>query len=450
MNMYRQFTRACCCFTLPILLLYCSLVHGQQTVEQFALVNGDRVVFYGDSITNQKLYTSDIENYILTRFPELNISFTTSGVDGDKVTGGYAGPIDLRLERDVIAHHPTVVTVMLGMNDGYYVPYDAQIFAAYAEGYHHLVDVIQSKLPGVRLVLLRPSPYDDVTPTRTKPEWHEGMAEAGFEDGYNGVLQRFGAFVAKLATEKHANSVDLNRPIVSALEKGQQLDPALAATLIADRVHPGAGVQWLMAQTILKAWNAPAIVTAVQIDGARPAVLSTRNTTVTGLHRSGDRLLWTQTDRALPLPFPSAQADPFVALAMRSSDLVESLDQQILKVSNLPKSSYRLEIDNKLVGTFPVEQVSSGINIAVLETSMLEQSRRVAFDTERKNEIDNARFTLALQSLQGMERASSARRRSEEALEKAHDRAAEQQRRDAHPVSHVYMLERIPPSRRVR
>ena len=48
--------------------------------------------------------------------------FYNAGVGGDTVRGGGAGPIDVRLERDVIALKPTVVTVMLGMNDGGYKP----------------------------------------------------------------------------------------------------------------------------------------------------------------------------------------------------------------------------------------------------------------------------------------------------------------------------------------
>ena len=47
-----------------------------------------------------------------------------SGVGGDRVTGGGAGPIDVRLPRDVVAYKPTVMTIMLGMNDGSYRAFD--------------------------------------------------------------------------------------------------------------------------------------------------------------------------------------------------------------------------------------------------------------------------------------------------------------------------------------
>src|SRR5437016_14632265 len=89
----------------------------QARAENFALKDGDRVVFYGDSITDQRLYTTCTETYVLTRFPKLDVSFVHSGWGVDRVTGGGGGPIDLRLRRDVFAYKPTAMDVMLGMND---------------------------------------------------------------------------------------------------------------------------------------------------------------------------------------------------------------------------------------------------------------------------------------------------------------------------------------------
>ena len=57
--------------------------------------------------------------------------------------GGGGGPIDLRLQRDVFVYKPTVMTIMLGMNDGRYInhaPADDDIFH---EGYRHIVQSVQ-------------------------------------------------------------------------------------------------------------------------------------------------------------------------------------------------------------------------------------------------------------------------------------------------------------------
>jgi len=148
------------------LLLLClsSAVRAQDT---FYLKNGDRVVFYGDSITDQRLYTTFVETYIVTRFPKLNVSFVHSGWGGDRVTGGGGGPIDRRLQRDVLPYKPTVVTIMLGMNDGGYKPFDQKLFDTYTSGYEQIVQQLKRDLPGLRLTLIQPSPYDDVTRTPT-------------------------------------------------------------------------------------------------------------------------------------------------------------------------------------------------------------------------------------------------------------------------------------------
>src|SRR5580692_7873005 len=101
---------------------------------EFYLHDGDTVVFYGDSITAQLLYSIYTEAYVSARFPQLHVRFVHSGWAGDRVSGGAGGPIDQRLDRDVFAYHPTVVTILLGMNDGEYRPFDALLFEKYAQG----------------------------------------------------------------------------------------------------------------------------------------------------------------------------------------------------------------------------------------------------------------------------------------------------------------------------
>src|SRR3954465_15765309 len=115
----------------------------------FYLKDGDRVVFYGDSITDQRLYTTFVETYAVTRFPTMTVTFVHSGWGGDRVTGGGGGPIDTRLERDVFAYKPTVMTIMLGMNDASYQAFDEAIFQAYATGYERILEEVKEKIPDI-------------------------------------------------------------------------------------------------------------------------------------------------------------------------------------------------------------------------------------------------------------------------------------------------------------
>src|SRR5678815_4006803 len=49
----------------------------------FLIHDGDRVVFLGDSITEQRLYTTYLEAYALTRHPQWKLWFRNVGWGGD-------------------------------------------------------------------------------------------------------------------------------------------------------------------------------------------------------------------------------------------------------------------------------------------------------------------------------------------------------------------------------
>ena len=138
-------------------LLLGLLVFGSLAIQaesDFYLKDGDTVVFYGDSITNQRLYTDFVETFAATRFPGRRIRFVHSGWPGDRVGGGAGGSADIRLERDVIAYNPTVVTIMFGMNDGEYQPYTPELFETFTAGFEHIVRKLRSALPDVRISVL--------------------------------------------------------------------------------------------------------------------------------------------------------------------------------------------------------------------------------------------------------------------------------------------------------
>jgi len=253
------------------LLAFPSLTPAQTQEAPFYLHENDTVLFYGDSITEQRFYTGLVEVYVATRFPHMPIQFFSAGVGGDRVTGGGGGPIDLRLSRDVFPQKPTVVTIMLGMNDGGYGPLTPEVESAYTQGYEHILDSIRQKLPGTRITLLGPSAFDDVTRPVTIP------------GGYNATLTQLSEIDRRLA-QKHGDTfIDLNAPFVDSLKRGLAIDPLATELLIPDRVHPEPAAHWFMAAAILKGWNAPAIVSSVAIDAEKQTVLATIRSHVSGL-----------------------------------------------------------------------------------------------------------------------------------------------------------------------
>src|SRR5689334_13631548 len=123
---------------LVVLLL---LAAARGAAADFALKDGDTVVFLGDSITAARTYGKIVENYTLLRFPDRKVRFVNAGWGGDTAAGGLK-----RLERDVFAHHPTVLTVAYGVNDiGWGARADAEHKQAYLDGVRGIVEACRKR-----------------------------------------------------------------------------------------------------------------------------------------------------------------------------------------------------------------------------------------------------------------------------------------------------------------
>lgn len=408
-----------------------TVAHAEAT-GKFYLKDGDTVVFYGDSITDQRLYTTSVETYVVTRFPRLNVRFFHSGWGGDRVSGGTtSGDIDTRLRRDVYTYKPTVVTVMLGMNDGRYRPFDQDIFDTYKAGMAAIVEKVSRELPGVRLTLIKPSPYDEVT---------RGLSEK-VPSGYNPVLIRFGDAVAQIAKVNGHTVADFNAPLVAMLNKANAADANLAQKIIPDRVHPREAGHLIMAAQLLYAWNAPAIVSKVSIDALAGKLMGSENTEVSNLSLSSyaEALSWTQLDHALPLPVNLSDAE--TALAIRSSDVMEKLNQQLLMVAGLPGGSYELKIDGERVGDFTAQQMAAGINLAELKTPMAAQATEVHNLTLQHTALHQTRWrTFQVPYSNAREAVKKDLGQVMSALDAADDATVAMQRAAARPVPHRYEL----------
>ncbi len=423
-------TRKSFALALVALTLTTGAAHAQ---SNFYLKNGDRVVFYGDSITDQRLYTVFTETFVVTRFPKMNVTFVHSGWGGDRVGGGGGGPIDLRLKRDVVAYKPTVMTIMLGMNDGSYRPFDQSIYNTYTTGYQHIIDSVKSSLPGIRMTLIQPSPFDDAT----RPP--------SFAGGYNAVLVRYGQYLKELAQKENLQTADLNTSVVAALEKAKLLDqtpPAkpgdltLAQRIVQDRVHPGPGGHLLMAEALLKAWNAPALVSRVEINSTKPSENKTENARISQWEWKDGTAVWTQTDGALPMPMD--MSDPPLALSVRASDLIEALNQQPLKVTGLTAPRYALSIDGQPIGTFTKEQLADGINLAMLPTPMMKQAFDVLNFTRWHNDLHFTRWRVV--EVPHQNELSTPYHETIKAYDDAEAKIVKQQRAMAQPKPHRFEL----------
>jgi lysophospholipase L1-like esterase len=84
--------------------------------ETMTLRKGERIIFLGDSITEQGVeptgYVTLIRNELNARHPDLGIEVLGAGISGNKVTD-----LQNRLSKDVIEKKPDIVVIYIGIND---------------------------------------------------------------------------------------------------------------------------------------------------------------------------------------------------------------------------------------------------------------------------------------------------------------------------------------------
>jgi len=151
------------------------------------LRDGDTLVFLGDSITHQCLYTQYLENFFFTRYPERRIRFQNAGISGDRAADALA-----RFDADVAAHRPKYVTVLLGMNDGQYEDFKAETFARYAAEMGRLLDRIRAI--GATAIVLSPTIFEYPVVEARKDDPTFRFRERSFAPNYNAVMAYYGAW----------------------------------------------------------------------------------------------------------------------------------------------------------------------------------------------------------------------------------------------------------------
>ncbi len=120
------------------------------------LRRGDRVAIAGDSITEQRLYSRFLEDYLVACAPELELRVVQLGWSGERAPGFLA-----RLENDLDPFEPRVVTTCYGMNDGSYRAYEPAIGKAYEAAMREIVSRLKER--GATVVVGSPGAVDTFT-----------------------------------------------------------------------------------------------------------------------------------------------------------------------------------------------------------------------------------------------------------------------------------------------
>jgi len=336
--------------------------------EDFFFKDGDKVVMIGDSITEQYLYSSYVELWTLTRFPNARITFRNVGIGGDTSPGGNG-----RFKRDVLVHKPTVMTVDFGMNDGGYGGFVPERYKTYMNGLQGMAD--QAKEAKIRVAWITPQPIE-------KPQQEPALK------GYNETLEKFSAGVKEIADNNQGLFIDQFHPYLQVLEKGRPNGEGKPITG-GDAVHPGFPGQTVMAATILRDMHFPKLVSAVEIDAGTGKVITADNCKVTDVDAKADRVQFERQDGALPF-FPAGAES-----ILKVTPIRDELNDYRLKVTGLKDGKYSVLLGGKKVADFNADQLAKGVNLAEVALTtgpVADQVKTVVATVQAKNDYYHNRI----------------------------------------------------------
>ena len=313
----------------------------------------ETIVFFGDSITEQNLFSAYLETFLLSRFPQKKLAIFNFGWGGDTASGGNS-----RFGRDVSATRPSLVFVNFGMNDGGYREYDQATYGIYMHSQAALADTIAAA--GARQVLFTTSPVDD--------------ALRGDKGVYNETLSRMARGVVGLGRERQIPVIDLFHPMLDVQRRAKQQKPDF--TMIPDTIHPDPVGHLVMAYLAMRRIEAPREVGEIEVNGTAVAA---RGVTIESAV-PGDGLV--RFDLKLPfLPF-YVPADARAALDL--VPLQDEVNRFTLRGTPPPgEQALLLSVEGRIAGVFTAEELARGVDLALLDRTPWALAGRVLWEAAR-------------------------------------------------------------------
>ena len=310
----------------------------------------ETIVFYGDSITEQNLYSAYLETFLLSRFPQKKLAIFNFGWGGDTASGGNA-----RFARDVAGVKPTLVFVNFGMNDGGYQAYDEAVYRQYIGAQAELADTIEAA--GAREVLFTTSPVDEVL--------------RGDKGVYNETLSRMAKGVVSLARARGLPVIDLLHPMLDVQRAARQKDPGF--TMIPDTIHPNPVGQLVMAYLAMRRIDAPRSIGEIEVDGT---TVRGRGATIEN-QIAGDGLV----EFDVKLPFLPFYVPPEARPGLDLVPLQAELNRFVLRAAPSDgRRSLLLSVDGKVAGVFAPDDLSRGVDLALLDNTPWSRAGRALWD----------------------------------------------------------------------
>ncbi|HJT79393.1 MAG TPA: SGNH/GDSL hydrolase family protein, partial [Gemmataceae bacterium] len=343
---------------LTALALLVAVALPARAEDHFFLRDGQRVVFLGDSITFAGDYIAYLDAYLFTRFPGQKFDLINLGLPSETVSGlsepdhPYPRPdVHERLERALTKTKPDVVVICYGMNDGIYYPFSEERFHKYQQGIQSVVERVRRA--GAEVVLMTPPPFDPLPlKGKTLPRSAAKFSWVHPYEGYDEVLGRYAEWLLTLR-DRGLMVVDLHGPINRYVAEVRRTDPQYRVA--GDGIHPDATGHYLIAEQLLRAWNAPADLDSAAIGAGAGKATAGRVTDVAADAR-GVRFTWRSR---VPMP-----ADPRWDRALVAGEHPhERWNRQRLVVTGAPRERYELAEGDTRLGTVSGKELAEGVDL---------------------------------------------------------------------------------------
>lgn len=218
--------------------------------DKARLQDGDTVAVIGDSITEQKIYSVDIEDYLLMCKPAAVGRVTQFGWSGETAEG-----FKNRMANDCFRYKPTVATTCYGMNDGKYKAQTPENAKWYEANQRAIVQAM--KKAGVRFIVVGSPGCVDVQ------TFHFFGQTAAV---YNPTLADERDIAKRVAEEEHVAFADVYDPMVEVMTKAEAKYGPKYHVCGGDGVHPDQNGHLVMAYAFLKALGCDGNVGAIKVD----------------------------------------------------------------------------------------------------------------------------------------------------------------------------------------
>ena len=351
--------------------------HSQNGAEEspFMIKNGDKVVFYGDSITDGQWYPTFIRAFVATRHPEWRNTFLNRGVSGNRTSSLK------RFERDVVEQKPDVALFMMGYNDLRYGKLSSKWLETFLGNVEESILMLRTRSPKTKLLLVSP-------PLKNTVVSNESCLVSPKSSPYS--LLMLDREEKKLAGKMDVPFLDMGTLYGRLIGLGEVVGQETFA-LSLDGVHSQQEGQLFLAYFMLQKMDAGGGVASATLDAVNATVENSEKCSVTKVNWSCEgNFVFERRCEVLPFPIPpSAKIFAFLA------DVDDNLNRDMLRVTRLDSKSYDLKIDGNKIATLRADELSKGVNLSrFVNTPMYQQSLKLLAAARKLDELETKIFLL--------------------------------------------------------